>query len=521
MAEFLERIRTQLNNVYQSLDRRKKIWLALGGLFVVFVIVGILFLTRPQYVTLVSDIDYADMGAVTAKLDELNINYDTQPNSTVVMVDINDLTRAKTAIAMDLQLDAPDYTWTDVFANTSFTMTSEVKAQQIMQAKASKLSQGIEMNIEGVDKAVVDLYIAPDTSFLLDEADESRVSIMLVLENGFSFSQNQVDGIVQFVLNSVQNLPKENITIIDQTGQTLNRFSDNSDAFIAATNYEQTKTVENQLEDKLNAFLGAIYGRTHVQVMTSVKLDFDGYSSQSTKFAPPIDGATEGLIRSMTELSESVKGSDTASGVAGTDSNIETTDYPTGTDSGSTMESASRTVNYELNEIVEVLDKAKGTIEDITVSIIIDTAALVDETLTEEHKQEVVDLVTGAAGIETRSVTVVAAPFSEDPMGLQRFSSEDANVSPGIPLWVLAGIVGVLLVGVIIFFVINRKKANEAKEAEIAAVQAAEEEKRISELEEIRTDIEDKSSPKYQIEKFIDAKPEAVAALLRSWMSDM
>ncbi|MBN2796977.1 MAG: flagellar M-ring protein FliF [Clostridia bacterium] len=521
MAEFLQRIRTQLNSLYQSLDKRKKIWLGVGALFVVFVIVGILFLTRPKYVTLISDIDYAEMADVTAKLEELNIGYKEDPNSTIIMVDIGDLTKAKMAIAKDLNLSAPDYTWTDVFANTSFTMTSEVKAQQIMQAKASTLSQAIETYIEGVESAIVDLYIAPDTSFLLDETDESRVSILLVLENGFAFSEREVDGIVQFVMNAVQNLPKENITIVDQTGQTLNRFSDSSDAFIASTNYEQTKTVENQLEDKLNAFLGAIYGRTHVKVMTAVKLDFDDYSSQSTKFAPPVEGSTEGLVRSMTELSESAKGSDTASGVAGTDSNITTTTYPTGTDSTSTLEKASKTVNFELNEIVEVLNKAKGTIEDITVSIIIDTAALVDETLTEEHKKEVVDLVTGAAGLETRNVTVVAAKFSDDPMGLQRYNSEDANVSPGIPLWVLGGIVGVLLVGVIVFFVISRKKSIRAKEAEIAAIQAAEEEKRISELEEIRTDIEDKSSPKYQIEKFIDAKPEAVAALLRSWMSDI
>mgnify|MGYP006977545295 CR=1 FL=1 len=39
------------------------------------------------------------------------------------------------------------------------------------------------------------------------------------------------------------------------------------------------------------------------------------------------------------------------------------------------------------------------------------------------------------------------------------------------------------------------------------------------EFEEIDTDFQDRSSPKYQIEKFIDSKPDSVAQLLRSWLN--
>jgi len=140
--------------------------------------------------------------------------------------------------------------------------------------------------------------------------------------------------------------------------------------------------------------------------------------------------------------------------------------------------------------------------------------------LTDEHKQDVTSIVTTAAGLETRKVDVIATKFSEDTLGITKYSSESANVAPGIPLWLVGMIIGALALGVTVFFVVNRSKANKQKHDEIAAIQQAEEEKRQSELEEIRTDIEDKSSPKYQIEKFIEAKPEAVAALLRSWMTE-
>jgi flagellar M-ring protein FliF len=519
MAELLQKIRSQINDFYKSLDKRKKIGLALGGLFLVVVIIAVLLLTRPRYVPLASNLEFDEMALIVNKLDEMGLNHKDDGYNTV-LVDVKDLTKAKMALSLDLQFNQPDYTWMEVFADTSFTTSSEVREHQVMQARTSALKMAIQENIEGVESANVTLDIAPESSFLLEAEKESRVSVILVLEDGFSFSKNQISGIVNLIHNGIPNLPKENISLIDQTGQTLNGFSEDSEAFLASNNFEQTIAVENQLQDKILKFLASIYGMPHIKVTSAVKLNFDGYESQRTVFSPPVEGEIDGMVRSLTEISEKVVNTDGASGVPGTDTNTGVTDYPQGADGASTLESASRTINYEMNEIVEVLEKAKGSIEDITISILIDTKALEDNVLTEEHKQEVINLVTSAAGIETRNVTVVAATFAEDIMGF-RYSSEDVQMGPGIPLTLVFGILAVVLVGVVVFFILSKRKANKEKEAEIAAIQAEEAAKRKEELKEIQTDVEDKSSPKYQIEKFIDSKPEAVAALLRSWMSDM
>jgi len=68
-----------------------------------------------------------------------------------------------------------------------------------------------------------------------------------------------------------------------------------------------------------------------------------------------------------------------------------------------------------------------------------------------------------------------------------------------------------------IFLTIRRKR--KAKEEEELLIQRLEEEK-ARELEEIQAGYEDKSSPKYQIEKFIDSNPEAVALLLKAWLHE-
>lgn len=519
MAELIQRIRTQLNDFYKSLDKRKKMWLAGGGLFVVIFVAAIMFLTRPQYVPVASDIDLVSMAAIVDKLDEMSIQH-KEDGTNSILVDIDDLTKAKMAIAVDLNISQPDFSWTDVFANTSFTMTSDVKAQQVNQAKATALKRALKEGIEGVKNARVELYIAPDSTFILDKEKESSVSVMLELENGITLSPKQVNGLVNFMMNSISNLPKENITIIDQTGVTLNKFTDDTDAFIASSQLEQTTIVTNQIESKLHNFLASIYGRTGVKVMASVVLNFDDYTSSSTAYSPPNEGETEGMIRSVSAISESVVGNDSAAGVPGTDSNGDATNYPTGSSGTSDIESKSETINYEMNEIYTVLTRAKGTMQDVTISILIDTKVLEGNILTEEHKSEVESLVNTAAGVETRAVNVVAVKFAEADAGIYKFDSEDSMITPGVPLWLIGIILGAVTIIVIVVFLVIRARANKKRLEELASQQAAEEEKRISELEEIQTDQEDKSSPKYQIEKFIEAKPEAVASLLRSWMSE-
>ncbi len=83
----------------------------------------------------------------------------------------------------------------------------------------------------------------------------------------------------------------------------------------------------------------------------------------------------------------------------------------------------------------------------------------------------------------------------------------------GLPLWLIGALIAfVSVTGAITYFMI-KKRSNQFKAAQEVI-------KEQEELEEIATDFQDKSSPKYQIEKFIDAKPDAVAQLLRSWLNE-
>lgn len=513
MGEFLAKIRTQLNDFFSSLDKKKKTIMFGGlGLLVIVIAIVILLLTRVTYVPLAENITPEEAATITASLDESGIKWKDE-NATTILVDKSQLSKAKMSLAVQGVLNKKDFSWTDAFASNSLTMTSEEKGKMFLIAKATALEEAIEF-LDGIDKAVVELYIPNDSAYLITDDSVSKASVILKLKNGYTLSQSQVDGIVMILVNSVKGLTKNNVSIIDNTGVELNKSGAYDDEYVATSQYDLTKSVEMRLQDRLTEFLSSLYGKNNVKVMATVTLDFDSKDTVSKVFSPPIEGETTGMLRSMSQITEDVKNGTSANGAPGTDTNTDTTNYASVSDSSSNYTKASKTLNYELNEISTQISKAKGQIKDISIGILINTDALVDNKLTEEHKKEVLSLVSAAAGLDTKVVEVQARKFADLNAGYDLISSMQTTTN-GVPIWLFALIVSVLIIGGIVVFVLLKKK-NKEKEAQLQK----EMEEQIQELEEIPSEYEDKSSPKYQIEKFIDSNPEAVAQLLRAWINE-
>lgn len=125
-------------------------------------------------------------------------------------------------------------------------------------------------------------------------------------------------------------------------------------------------------------------------------------------------------------------------------------------------------------------------------------------------------MISASAGLDTRVVEISSIAFPDDTASYDVFSNTAAAGIMGIPIWVFA-LVGLLVIGGIVAFVLIRRRVARA-EAERLEQERLEQEQK--ELEEIQAGYEDKSSPKYQIEKFIDTNPESVALLLKSWLHD-
>lgn len=520
MGDLLERLRRQATDFIAGLSVRTRWMIGLGSAAVVILLAVLVFMfTRVEYAVLAQGVTLEQASEITTKLDELGVKWKDDKNTSEILVDQTQLSKARMALAVDGLMSEKNFSWTDVFATNSLTMTSEEKSKMYLVAQASTLSKSLE-SINGIEKAIVNLYIPNDSNYLITDGVESKASVILKLEDGTKLTEKQVNGIVMVLVNSVKGLDTERVSIVDQDGNELNKSGGDLESFAVASQLDMKAAAEERLNNSLQELLATLYGKKNIKVMTSVKLDFDTVNTVSKAFATPVEGDTNGLVRSITELAEDVVNGTSASGAPGTDSNNNTTNYAESVqNTANTMKNSSRTLNYELNEINTQVTKAKGTITDITVGIIINTDALVDNVLTDQHKTELISLVNSAAGLSTKGVNVTAAKFADPNADMAAISSQDP-AGGGIPVWVFAAIgAAVLAIGAGVFIVNNnRKKAAlaEAEEAARAAALASEQ----KHLEEIQLELEDKSSPKYQIEKFIDTNPEAVAQLLRNWLNE-
>ena len=515
MGEFIQRIRNQITEFWGSLSRQRKILLGVVSFLVVFgVSTAIFLLTRPTYVPLAQNVTLDEAAAITAKLDELGIAWKEENDTSVILVAKENLSNAKMSLTVEGGLSKQDFTWTQAFATNSFTMTTEDKNKMFLLAQANALAESIK-TLENIDDAVVNLYIPNDSTFLVNDMLESKASVIIKIKQGKSLSEAEVNGIVMILANSVKGLERDFITIVDSTGKELTKPAGDSWEIDVNNQLEMQISVEERLNNKLTDFLTTMYGRNNVKVMSSVELNFDTEETVSKAFSPPVEGEVTGMIRSMTEITERV--ADTgAEGAPGTDSNGQATNYSETSSGNSGYSKASKTVNYEMNEIVNQLSKAKGTVETITVAVILNQSVLENETLTEDHSATLKQLISASAGLDTRVVEITAMAFPDETANYEVFSNTGDGSVMGIPIWVFFLVAGLIIAGIVAFVLVRRRRAREEAER-LEQERLAQEAK---ELEEIQSGYEDKSSPKYQIEKFIDTNPESVALLLKSWLHD-
>lgn len=515
MGDSITKIQNQLNEYFQSLDRKQKLKIGLGSFFLVLTLaLSIFYIAKPRYTTLYSGLSFEESGKITKKLEEISIPYKTGNGGTSVSVPEENANKARMELAIE-GFPQDGITWEDAFNSNTLTMTNEDKKKKYLQAKMNQLARTIE-EINGIDKANVQLTVPDNSNFLTEEIKKSKASILLTLKSGFKLSEQEVNGIAMLVANAVEGLELNNISIHDNTGKMLNDGNMESDGFSINKKIDMQQEVKNRLEKSLKDFLAKIYGSNNVDIMVNVTLDFDREITDIKEFSSPIEGETIGLIRSMQELKEEVVNGATG-GAPGTDSNSDAiTEYKEIDSSDSKFSKENKSVNYELNEIRRNIVKDTGNIKDITVAIILNKKSLENGELTDEHKSRLIKLVSAAGGLETKMVEVMARDFNDSQQdNLLAISSED---NPGlinnIPVLSIGIIALLFVIGSV--FAVTRIRRRRKEVSELLDNSGGIDE----DVEEIDVDFNDKSSYKYQIEKFVDKKPEAVAQLLRTWLNE-
>ena len=529
MPEAMSRLLQKTADFWKSLEKfqRNRIYIT-SAIIAVAVAVSIIFLTRPNFVPLIRSADTRDVGEMTKILDSAKVKYELKDNGSSIYINSADNNKAQ-VILFQSGYPKSGMTFEDAFKMIKINTTESDKKKLWEQYKKSTLIAKLKM-FDNVKDADVDLALPEPSLFVTDEKDKQKPTAYVRVTPKGDLTPKQVEGIVLVVSRSVENLNPKDVTVVDNNLNVLN--SETGDETVDKTNSQEELRLKKKKELEKNVydmFNGQFDNFDSIRVVANPVLDFNKLKSLQQAIARP-DGMDNGALISRHQLDESVKNSGNA-GEPGMGTNPGTTapTYPTGTSGNGTYTKKDVTENYDYTKTSTETEKALGDLisdkSSMTVSLWYGRRVTDVNKLSQEFIDQLKADVSKATGIPAANISVnryKLAPIEVPKLTLAETASKLIND------YGFFALVLILIIGLAIAAIPRRKPAVEA-EPELALETAAAETaatgprfivpegpgEPIPEIE-----LEERSEVKKQIEKFVKQKPEAVAQLLRNWLTE-
>ncbi len=538
MAAWKERF-LELWNRYTKIQKA----IAIGVVVAILAaILGISFWygSKPDMVPLYTNLETKDAGDVVNNLRESGVQYTIEENKrgTTVYVPATQVHDIRLELAAaGLPRGNKGF---ELFDDSKLGVTEFQNRINYIQALQGELTRTIEQ-IPAVQKARVHIVLPEDSLYKKNEKP-ATASIMLILGRNSAVTPEEIKGIVNLVAHSVQGLTPENITVVDEAGNILNE--NESDEAAKDKRYneralyqiEMTKRVRDSIQQNIQTLLDNSLGRGQAFVRVSVELDFDERQTDRQTFTPVVEEG--GIIRSQQDVSESYNGrSNMPGGPAGVQSNVPGY-VAENRNSNAEYERKESTKNYEVNEENQKVVSSPGSISRLTVAV------LVNDTMTEAQRENLLRVVRSAAGInETRGdvISVEPLPFSTEVRDRQIAEEAAEQKRQDRILYMEFGALILFMALLLGGFLMYRRKKQQERAADEAAYRAAEEKRKAEEAEQRRIEeaeraraieegiIEDEGltpqekqqrDEKQAILKMIDEKPADVAMLIKTWLAE-
>ncbi len=508
--------------------KQKTIIIGIGVAILLAVGILVFVLTRKVYVP-IATAENAQEGAMIKSLFDEN-GYDYKMSSDGLNFDVLKKQEGDANLLLGSNFIATNtYTIDDVLEG-SFSTTEADKQKRRIYYLQTNLANDI-MRMPAVKSATVTIDIPEDNGTLIAQNRESYAGIMLELNEGESFTQENAAAIARHAATGLGNDTTDNITITDINGTIWFPVEETASQFDKAETMMMYKQdAESLIKNEVQNVLLGTGEYNQIKVAANVIMDFSEREITEHRYSAP-DGMDQGLYSHTEEYRSNA--TDGIGGIPGTDSNSETDvliDESTGTNT-STYESKR---DYLPDETITSEKPQVGTIvyDDSTVSVAaikyrvireedVRLQGYLDGITWEEYKlandvrtqlevnDDFVDLVANAVGVPDSNVSIIA--FEE----VQFVDAVEKSVEFKDIIQIILIIIILVLLGFVVFMSLRTKREVEEEE-ELSVEDLLQTSK--EELESIET--EQKSEARKLIENFVEENPEAVATLLRNWLDE-
>jgi flagellar M-ring protein FliF len=511
MADFFSKYKEEIQNTWQKLNKNVQILIiimtvVMAGIFGYLIFRGASNNYQPLFVNLTT----SDTAAIVERLDENGVDYQLGGNGNTILVPESEIYRLRLDMA-SAGLPDQGVVGFEIFDNSEFGTTEFERKVNFYRALGGELGRSIQ-SISGIEFARVQIT-PPEESLFIAEEKSATASVMVKLKPGYNMSPKQVSAVQNLVASGVQNLPLEEVTIVDTAGNLLSQNnSSSSNNWANPQNFAMQQEFESSLKNDLTVLLTKVLGPNNFAIQVNANLNFDQRQSESKTYIPVID--ENGIIRSQ-ETNSEVQQSGNVGGAPGTDANIPQYQAEDGGE-GSSYERENTITNYEINERIEKHIYAPGEVNRLSVSV------MVDQETDEDTVDQIRNAVAAAIGYnEDRGDTLNITSIAFDD-SLARAADEAMQSKADAErrqMYIYGGLILLVLIltSALIIYLYRKKPAPDRSGSVDISVEEDEEE-----LDLFEPDADQRKSAKVkkELENMIHSDPENAAKLIRSWLVD-
>ncbi len=483
---------------------------ALGVLAVMLVMFKIA--SAPSYATMLTGLDPAETGKITAALDSSGVGYEIKNNGTALAVVKSQVPQARIALA-EKGLPGKGQPGFELFDKQKLGASDFQQKVTYQRALEGQIASTIGQ-IQGVSGAQVSLVLPEDQLFSEDQTPATAA--VLLSGSSTNLDPSSIRGIASLVSSSVKGLKPANVSITDASGALLWPNSDSGSGTGGGVSKLTAQSRYNaQLQGSLDAMLTQTLGAGKARVSVSSDLNVDESTLDKLTYAK------KGIPLKQTKESERLRGGgSTSGGSTGTSSNLPSYAASGAGGGNSNYNRSSTQTDFGVDKTVQRTKVAPGQVNRLSLGLV------VDKSVPPAQVAALKNTVSAAAGIDAKRGDVLNV--SQVAFAKATTTTPAAGPAGGMLGYAKYGAAGLGLLAFLFFVMRHLKKRERESLGEPTWLRQIESPTTLADLEAGRTtrmpamaaQMPGPSATRLSAESITDNDPERVAQQIRQWMQE-
>lgn len=402
MAAIFATATNHIRNFWASITMSQRIFIGVLATVVIAIFISlVVWLSRPEYSTLYSNLTPEDADRIVKSLDAQKIPYRIEQDAkgVVILVPQDKVQSQRIKVAGDKLVTGQGVGF-EIFDEVKMGQPEFVQKIAYRRALEGELARTMS-EFPAVETARVHLVI-PNRSLFIEEQQKPSASVLLKLNNGKTMDPKDVQAIVNLVTMAVEGLDKSRVSIADNNGKVLYQPDEEGSLNgLTRTQFDHKVLTQQNLERRIEELLTPVVGAGRVIARVNADLDFSQKTVRKEIYDPE-----KTVVRSEMRSEESTQGRASLEGGV-PDPNFRG-DGPGGTVSNQQSTRENRTTNFEINKEEHSIVGTVGAIDRMTVAVIVDgtyekgaDGAMVFKPRTDDELKRIRQLVSNAVGLDS------------------------------------------------------------------------------------------------------------------------